>query len=90
MTFTHNNKDDTILERDGDAIEFTFFDNTFTYEDPDHMEFRMPQNLILWTLGRYFDSKGKEYAEVFDYLSLPAQDALWNALVTLERKHQYL
>ena len=92
MTFTHNNKDDTILERDGDSIDFTFFGDTFTFSDEstDRMSFRMPQSELFWKLGRYFDSGNKEYAEIFDDLTLPAQDALWNALVTLDKKHQYI
>ena len=90
MTFSHNSKDDTILERDGRDIDFTFFGDTFTYEAPDHMTFNMSQEDLFWKLGRYFDSGCKDYAEIFDNLTLPAQDALWNALVTLNRKQQYL
>lgn len=92
MTFTHNHKDDTILERDGNEIDFTFFGNTFTYDDEstDRMTFRMPQEDLLWKLGQYFDSGCKDYAEIFDDLTLPAQDALWNALVTLNNRNQYL
>lgn len=92
MTFTHNHKDDTILERDGKDIDFTFFGDTFTYdeESTDRMTFRMSQEDLLEALGEYFDSGNKEHAEIFDNLTLPAQDALWNALVTLEKKKQYL
>lgn len=90
MTFSHNNKDDTILERDGDSIDFTFFGNTFTCDDEstDRMTFRMPQEEILSKLADYFDHGA--HADIFDNLTLPAQDALWNALVTLERHHQYI
>ena len=73
MTFTHNHKDDTILERDGNEIDFTFFGNTFTYDDEstDRMTFRMSQEDLLWKLGQYFDSGCKDYAEIFDDLTLP-------------------
>jgi len=87
MTFTHNHKDDTILERDGKDIDFTFFGNTFTYDDEntDRMSFQMTQEDLLQKLERYFNSENKDYAEIFDNLTLPAQDALWNALVSMER-----
>lgn len=92
MTFTHNHKDDTILERDGRDIDFTFFGDTFTYDDEstDRMTFRMSQEDLLEALEAYFTSGNKDHADLFDDLTLPAQDALWNALVTLEKKHLYL
>ena len=92
MTFTHNHKDDTILERDGKDICFTFFGNTFTYDDEstDRMTFRMSQEELLTALDEYFGSGNKGHADIFDDLTLPAQDALWNALVALEKARQYL
>lgn len=85
MTFTHNHKNDTILERDGNDLDFTFFGNTFTYDDEntDRITFRMPQDELFWMLGAYFDSGYKENADIFDDLTIPAQDALWNALLYL-------
>ena len=85
MTFTHNHKEDTILERDGSDIDFTFFGNTFTYDDEntDRKSFRIPQDDLFWKLGEYFDSGYKDNADLFDDLTLPAQDALWNALYYL-------
>lgn len=86
MTFTHNHKDDTILERDGADIDFTFFGNTFTYDDEntDRMSFRMTQDELLKKLEDYFEAG--QNADIFDNLTIPAQDALWNALVLMERK----
>lgn len=85
MTFTHNHKDDTILERDGKDLDFTFFSDTFTYDDEstDRMSFRIPQAELFDMLGEYFDSG--EHSEIFEDLTLPAQDALWNALCWLDR-----
>lgn len=92
MTFTHNHKDDTILERDGNEIDFTFFGNTFTYDDEntDRVTFRMSQDDLFQKLGEYFDSGYKDNADIFDDLTLPAQDALWNALFKLNEQQQYL
>lgn len=88
MTFTHNNKDDTILERNGSTIEFTFIGNPFTYEEQDHIEFNCTQEELLFKLERYFNHH--ENADIFDDLTIHGQDALWNALVTLEKHKQYL
>lgn len=92
MTFTHNSKDDTILERDGNDIDFTFFGNTFTYDDEntDRMTFRMSQDELFEQLGEYFDSGYETNADLFDDLTMPAQDALWNALFWLNEHNQYL
>lgn len=92
MTFTHNQKDDTILERDGDDIDFTFFGNTFTFDDEstDRKTFRMPQKELFVKLGAYIESGYKDNADLFEDLTLPAQDALWNALVQLDRDQQLL
>ena len=89
MTFTHNHKDDTILERDGKDIDFTFYGCTFTYDDEntDRMSFRMSQDDLFWMLGEYFDSGNKEHADIFDNLTIPAQDALWNALFYLNQNN---
>lgn len=86
MVFTHNQPNDTILERDGADIDFTFFGSTFTYDDEntDRMTFRMTQEDLLQKLEDYFDAG--QNADIFDNLTLPAQDALWNALVWMERK----
>jgi hypothetical protein len=87
MTFTHNHKDDTILERDGRDIDFTFFSDTFTYDDEstDRMSFSISQDDLFCMLGEYFDSGCKIHADLFDDLTLPAQDALWNALLYLNQ-----
>lgn len=90
MTFTHNHKDDTILERDGNTLVFSFIGDMFTMEENDRMEFNQTQEDLLWMLGEYFDSGNKAHADLFDQLTLPGQDALWNALVTLNNKHIYL
>jgi len=87
MTFTHNNRHDTTLERDGDTIIFSFIGNMFTMEENDHMEFNVPQDDLFRMLGEYFDSGNKANAEIFDQLTLPGQDALWNALYRLNERN---
>ena len=84
-TFTHNNKDDTILDRDGDRVLFTFIGNTFTMEEQDHMEFSVPQDDLFEMLGDYFDA-GK-HADIFDELTIPGQDALWDALFWMNERN---
>lgn len=78
MTFTHNSKDDTVLERDGNEIVFSFINDVFTY-DTDTFRFRFQQHELMEKLGDYLDA-GKN-ADIFDDLTLSQQDALWNALV---------
>ncbi len=87
MTFTHNHRCDTILERDGADIDFTFFGNTFTYDDEntDRMTFRMTQDELLKKLEDYFEAG--QNGDIFDYLTIPAQDALWNALVWMAERN---
>lgn len=80
MTFTHNNPNDTMLERDGDVITFSFVIDPFTMETDD-FEFRMTQEELMDRLRKYFDAG--ENRDLFDDLTLPEQDALWNALYTL-------
>ena len=87
MTFTHNNVNDTVIERDGNEIDFTFYGDTFTYDDPDQLTFRMGQDELFEKLGEYFDSGNKSNSDIFDDLTLPAQDALWNALVWLNQNN---
>jgi len=84
MTFTHNNVNDTTLERDGNYIVFTFVNDGFTY-DTDTFDFSYSQDELLEMLGDYFDHK--ENADLFDDLTLPQQDALWNALLYLDKNH---
>ena len=85
MTFSHNNKNDTILERDGNDIDFTFYSDTFTFEDPDTMSFRMTQDELFEMMSEYFDAG--QYADTFEYLSLPAIDALWNVLLYMHQRN---
>ena len=81
ITFTHNNPNDTFLEKDGDTIHYAFYGNMFTLEEQDRMDFQMSQDQLFVMLGEYFD-EGK-HADLFDNLTLPGQDALWNALYRL-------
>ena len=83
MTFSHNSKDDTILERDGNDLDFTFWSDTFTYEDPDTMTFHVAQADLFKMMEEFFDTG--DHADLFEGLSLPAQDALWNALLFLDK-----
>ena len=83
-TFTHNFKDDTTLERDGDNIIFTFVNDGFTYMS-DVYDFHYTQDELFEMLGEYFD-EGK-HKDVFDWLTLPAMDALWNALLWLNQRN---
>lgn len=87
-TFTHNHKDDTLLERDGNTIRFTFWSDTFTYEDPDTMEFSVSQDELFRMLADYFEAG--QHADLFDQLTLPGQDALWNALLWMDQRHVQL
>lgn len=84
MTFTHNNPNDTTLERDGNEIVFSFVNDKFTY-DTDTFTFRFSQQDLFDMLADYFD-KG-ENEDIFDALTLPQQDALWNALVFLNNNN---
>jgi len=83
MTFTHNSKDDTIIERDGNTILFTFYGNMFLLEEQDHMEFKQTQAELLQMLSDYFNAG--QNADLFDQLTMPGQDALWNALLFLDK-----
>ena len=87
MTFSHNNPNDTTIERDGNTLEFSFIGNMFTMEENDRIEFTIPQDDLFWMLGEYFDSGNNEHAEIFDELTLPGQDALWNALLYLNQNN---
>ena len=84
MTFTHNHKDDTFLERDGNEIVFIFVNDPFTC-DSDTFRFRFAQHELLDMLCAYFDDGS--HADIFDDLTLPQQDALNNALVFLEKNN---
>lgn len=84
MTFTHNHKDDTVLERDGNEIVFIFTNDPFTC-DSDTFRFRFTQKELLNKIGDYFDCGMN--ADLFDDLTLPQQDALWNALVFMEKNN---
>lgn len=84
MTFTHNNANDTVLERDGNEIVFIFTNDPFTC-DSDIFRFRFAQQHLFAMLGEYFlDGKN---ADVFDDLTLPQQDALWNSLVFMNNNN---
>lgn len=80
-TFTFRHRDDTIIERDGRSIRFTFYPDTFTYEAPDTMEFNVTQDELLQMIVDYSES-GK-HADLFDQLTLLGQDALLNALICM-------
>ena len=82
MTFTHNNKDDTTLIGFDDHIRFIFEGDNGEIETE---VFNMKQDELFWKLGNYFDCK-EEFEQVDD-LTLPAQDALWNALLWLNQNN---
>ena len=84
-TFTLNHRDDTILERDGDTIRFTFYPDTFTYEAPDTMEFNVSQDKLLHMILDYCDAG--QHADLFDQLTIPGQDALLNALIWMRDRN---
>ena len=84
MTFTHNNANDTVLERDGSELVFTFINDAFTY-DTDVFRLRFTQRELLDKLCDYFDNGSN--ADIFDAMTLPQQDALWNALVFMEKNN---
>ena len=75
--YSYSNKNDTVLERDGDSILFTFYPDAFTYDDPYVLDFRMAQNDLLERVRLYMS--GASDAELED-LSVPALTALWSAL----------
>jgi len=85
MTFTHNKRHDTTLERDGDTLIFSFIGNMFTMEENDHMEFKIPQDELFWMLAGYFDAGA--HADLFEQLTLNGVDALWNALFWLNERN---
>ena len=78
MTFTHNHKNDTIIERDGKEIVFIFVNDGFTY-DTDSFRFPFAQGHLFHMLADYFIDR--KNADVFGDLTIPQQDALWTALV---------
>ena len=84
-TFTHNNPNDTYLERDGNTITFVFIGDMFTMEENDRMEFRMTQEELFRKLTDYFEAG--QNADLFDELTCPGQDALWNALLWMHERH---
>lgn len=85
LTFSHNHKDDTYLERDGDTIRYAFIGNVFIPEENDQMDFQMTQDELFIKLGEYFDNN--MHTEIFDNLTIPAQDALWNALYRMNEQN---
>lgn len=84
-TFTHNNVNDTTLERDGNTITLYFVNDPFTMETEIH-EFPYEQDELFEKLGDYFDHC--LYTDIFDELTMPAQDALWNALLWLNQNNE--
>ena len=84
MTFTHDTVNDTTIERDGDEIVFTFVNDGFTY-DTDTFRFKMSQNMLFSMIVDYFEL-GRN-ADIFDDLTLPQQDALFDALLFMDRKN---
>ena len=84
MTFTHNYVNDTMIERDGDSITMCFVNDPFTL-DTDTYEFPYTQDELWAMIQSYFDADVKNYADIFDELTLPAQDALYNALLMCDR-----
>ena len=87
IKFTHNHPHDTTLERDGNTLVFSFIVDMFTMEEQDHIEFSIPQDELFQMLGEYFDSGNKAHAEIFDQLTLPGQDALWNVLLHMNKNN---
>ena len=83
-TFSHNNKNDTTLEKDGYTITMTFVNDPFAM-DTDIIEFDMNQAELFDKLTAYFDIGA--FADDFDRLTLPQQDALWNALLWLDQRN---
>ena len=75
MTFTHNNVNDTTLNRVSGGWRFTFTDSDHTVDVLDYMG----DCKELFTKVNNFFERGED-AEVFEQLSIPAQDALYNAL----------
>ena len=83
-TFTHNNPNDTTLERDGGVITMTFVNDPFTM-DSDVLDFRMTQAELFEKLTAYFEAGQNQ--DIFDELTIPQQDALWNALLWLDQRN---
>lgn len=75
MTFTHNNVNDTTLDRYGTCWRFTFTDSDHTVDVLDYMG---PCKQLFTDINDFME-RG-ENAEIFEQLSIPAQDALYNAL----------
>ena len=82
VAYTHNNTDDTTLYRDEETnnIGFMFVNDNGSVE---HHTFGKYQDELFWMLGGYFDFG--TYAETFDALTLPAQDALWGVLLRMNQ-----
>ena len=83
-TFTHDHKDDTTLERDGNTITMTFVNDPFTM-DTDVIDFKYPQDELFDMICDYFDAG--QHADIFDELTLNQQDALFNALYWLNERN---
>ena len=82
--FSHNHKNDTMLFTANDGVICLLF----TQDDGEnelHMFDNVSQEMLFELLGEYFET-GK-YANMFDDLTIPAQDALWNALFRLDERH---
>lgn len=84
MTFTHNHKDDTVIERDGNEIVFTFTNDPFTC-DSDIFRFRFTQSELFDKICDYFDAG--QNADLFDDLTFPQQDSLFNALLFMDKNN---
>ena len=82
MVFTHNNKNDTQLEVIDGNVRFVFVGDNGEVETE---VFEMEQDELFWKLGRFFDLD--EAFDQVDDLTLPAQDALWNALLWLNQNN---
>ena len=84
MTFTHNHKDDTVIERDGNEIVFIFTNDPFTC-DSDIFRFRFTQHELFTKICDYFDAG--QNADIFDDLTFPQQDSLFNALLFMDKNN---
>ena len=75
MTFTHYSVNDTTLNRIDGGYRFTFTRVNGKVETADY---RGSIDTLFRKINDYFEL-GK-HADVFDNLSIPAQDALYNVL----------
>ena len=81
-TFTHDNPNDTLLFRDESGNIVLTFDLS---GDVERHTFGNNQDELFDMMCDYFD-EGK-HTDIFDELTLNAQDALWNALYWLNERN---